>query len=84
MLAVGLFASKIANPAGADGLIYGGFTLLGVQALAVLAVAAYSAGVTFGLVKVLDLVMGLRVREEEEAIGLDHTQHRESAYTLMD
>jgi ammonia channel protein AmtB len=35
-------------------------------------------------VKVLDLVMGLRVPDQEEAIGLDNTQHKESAYTLID
>jgi ammonia channel protein AmtB len=33
---------------------------------------------------VLDLIMGLRVKEEDEAIGLDNTQHKESAYTLID
>jgi Amt family ammonium transporter len=44
----------------------------------------YAAIVTFGLVKLLDVIMGLRVRDEEEAIGLDNTQHKESAYTLID
>jgi ammonia channel protein AmtB len=33
---------------------------------------------------VLDLIMGLRVKSEDEAIGLDNTQHKESAYTLID
>ena len=38
----------------------------------------------FMLLKVLDAVMGLRVEDEEEVIGLDITQHEESAYTLLD
>jgi Amt family ammonium transporter len=40
--------------------------------------------VTFVLLKILDAVMGLRVPDEEEVIGLDITQHEESAYTLLD
>jgi ammonium transporter, Amt family len=83
-LATGLFAQKLVNPAGSDGLFFGGARQLGVQALGVGAVIIYAAVVTFILVKVLDLVMGLRVKEQEEAIGLDNTQHKESAYTLID
>lgn len=45
---------------------------------------AYSIVVTSILLKVLDAVMGLRVSDEEETIGLDITQHEESAYTLLD
>jgi Amt family ammonium transporter len=44
----------------------------------------YAVAVTFILAKVLDLLMGLRVKPEDEAIGLDNTQHKESAYTLID
>lgn len=83
-LATGLFSQKLVNPAGADGLLFGNPAQLGIQAIAVAATIAYAAGVTFILVKVLDRVMGLRVKEEEEAIGLDNTQHKESAYTLID
>ncbi len=83
-LATGLFASKIANPSGADGLFFGNAAQFAVQAAGVAATIAYAAIVTFVLVKVLDLVMGLRVHDEEEAMGLDNTQHKESAYTLMD
>jgi Amt family ammonium transporter len=83
-LATGLFARKLVNPAGADGLLFGNPAQLGIQAVAVAATVAYAAGVTFILVKALDRVMGLRVKEEAEAIGLDNTQHKESAYTLID
>jgi Amt family ammonium transporter len=83
-LLTGVFASLAVNPAGADGLLHGNTTLLSVQALAVLAVAAYAATITFVLAKIVDACVGLRVTEEEETEGLDHTQHKESAYTLLD
>jgi Amt family ammonium transporter len=83
-LATGLFAEKAINPAGANGLFFGNPAQLGVQALATVVTIGYAVTVTLILVKVLDKVMGLRVKEEEEAIGLDHTQHKESAYTLID
>jgi Amt family ammonium transporter len=83
-LATGLFAQKAVNAAGADGLLFGNPSLLGVQAVAVAVTIAYSTAVTFVLLKILDATMGLRVTEEEEVIGLDDTQHKESAYTLLD
>jgi Amt family ammonium transporter len=83
-LLTGIFTQKIVNPAGADGLLFGNVRQLGAQALAVAATIGYAVAVTFILAKALDRVMGLRVRDQEEAIGLDNTQHRESAYTLID
>lgn len=83
-LLTGLLAQKIINPAGNNGLIFGNSSLLGVQALGVLAAAAYSIAVTFILLKVINAFMGLRVPDEEEVAGLDITQHEESAYTLLD
>ena len=84
ILATGLFASKLINPAGNDGLFFGNPGLFGTQALAVLVVAAYSAGMTFGLLKLVKVFCGLKVTDEEEVMGLDITQHEESAYTLLD
>lgn len=83
-LATGLFAQKVVNGGGNNGLFFGNISQLGIQALSVLAVLVYAFAVTMLLLKILDLAMGLRVSEEDEVIGLDHTQHRESAYTLMD
>ena len=40
--------------------------------------------VSFILLKVVDAVMGLRVSEQGERIGLDLTEHRESGYTLLE
>jgi Amt family ammonium transporter len=44
----------------------------------------WAAGISFVLLKVIDLVVGLRVGEHEERVGLDLTEHREVAYTLVD
>ena len=51
-----------------------------VQATACGATIVYDAVVTFIILKVLDVVMGLRVSEEEEVQGLDITQHGEQVY----
>jgi ammonia channel protein AmtB len=48
--------------------------------LATLASVIYTFTVTFVLVKIVDLVMGLRVSEDEEYVGLDISQHGEKAY----
>jgi len=81
-LLTGLFASKLINPAGNDGLFFGNPGLIGTQVVAVLATWVYAAVVTFVLLKVLDAVMGLRVDAQQEDEGLDVAQHGESAYTL--
>jgi ammonium transporter len=83
-LATGLFAQKIVNAAGNNGLFFGNPAQLVTQSIGVLATMAYSVAVTFILLKVLDATMGLRVDDEEEVVGLDITQHEESAYTLLD
>ncbi|MBN1384352.1 MAG: ammonium transporter [Elusimicrobia bacterium] len=83
-LATGLFAQKMVNASGANGLFFGNPSQFNVQLIGVVAIAAYSIAVTFIILKVLDAVMGLRVSNEEEVIGLDITQHEESAYTLLD
>jgi ammonium transporter, Amt family len=54
---------------------------LAVQALAVVATAAWCGLWTYGLLKVLDVTVGLRVTEEQETEGLDLAQHGERAYS---
>jgi len=78
MLATGIFASKAINPAGADGLIHGNIALLGTQAYAVAVIAIFSFVITFILAKLIDMFMGLRVKDNEEMVGLDISQHAES------
>ena len=81
-LATGLFASTAWNPGGADGLFFGNPKLFAVQAYGAVATIAYSMIVTFIILKVIDVIVGLRVNDEEEVQGLDLTQHSEVGYTL--
>jgi Amt family ammonium transporter len=83
-LATGLWAEKSINPAGADGVFAGNPGLFLIQLKAVAITVVYSAVVTFVLLKIVDVVMGLRATEQNERIGLDLTEHREAAYTMLD
>ncbi len=76
-LATGIFADTAINPAASNGLLLGNPSLLTVQAAGVAATWAYAGAVTWLLLKLLDLTMGLRVKPSEELIGLDITQHGE-------
>ncbi|MFF7338901.1 ammonium transporter [Streptomyces sp. NPDC008163] len=79
-LLIGLFATT-SMTGGAEGLLYGGGAgQLLKQAVAVVAVAAYTFLVTYGIGKAIDRLMGLRASAEEEVTGLDQTLHAESAY----
>ena len=53
-----------------------------IQFVGVLFTVIYTGIVTFVILKVLDLVMGLRVTEEEETVGLDLSEHNERGYNL--
>jgi len=53
-----------------------------IQIVGVLVTVVYTGIVTFVILKVLDLVMGPRVTEEEEAVGLDLALHNERGYNL--
>jgi len=78
-LATGIFATLTVNSTGADGLINGNAILLGKQLLAIIVVWVYSFGMTWVIGKLIDKVIGLRVSETEEIVGLDLSQHGESA-----
>jgi Amt family ammonium transporter len=82
LLAAGLFASTSVNPGGADGLFFGNPSQLGIQALAVLVTLVYTFGLSYILLKIVDMLFGLRVSESAEIEGLDLTQHNETAYNL--
>ena len=80
-LATGLFATvALSGIEGTDGLFYGNAEQFLKQLVAVGVTIGYSFVVTFVILKVLDVVMGLRVNEEEEISGLDASQHGERAY----
>ncbi len=78
-LLTGVFAAKAWG--GSEGLIDGNAAQLGKQAIAVLATLAYSASVTFVLLKAITLVLPLRATQKQEGVGLDVNQHGEEAYT---
>jgi Amt family ammonium transporter len=79
-LLTGVFASKALNPAGADGVLHGNWSLLGAQAIAVGATAAFSAVATFAILKAIDRVKGLRVVPRIEEEGLDIHHHSTPGY----
>lgn len=81
-LATGVFAQKLINPAGADGLLYGNPKQVLIQLAAVAATAIWGFVMSVVLLKIIDWVMGLRVTAEEEEMGLDLSQHGETAYSI--
>ena len=76
----GVFASTAVNPAGADGLLEGNASLLGVQVIAVLATIALAAAATAAILAVVNAVVGLRVPLHDELAGVDVSEHGEEAY----
>jgi Amt family ammonium transporter len=77
---IGLFATAVMT-AGPQGLFYGGgMALLGKQAFAIVVVAVYAFAVSFLLAKAIDRMIGFRISTEDEATGVDLTQHAETAY----
>jgi Amt family ammonium transporter len=55
---------------------------LAVQALAVLSVMSWSAGISFVILKLLDHFVGLRIESHDETEGLDLSQHNEQGYNF--
>ena len=83
-LLLGVFASTAVNPAGPDGLLFGDPGFLAIQALAVVAVMAYSFVMSYILARIIKAVMGLRVDDQAEVEGLDISLHEERGYALTD
>ena len=79
-LATGVFATKVINKDGADGLVAGNTHLLGVQAVAVLATVAFVAVMTPAVVMLVNAVTRIRLSLADELSGVDTTEHREEAY----
>jgi Amt family ammonium transporter len=80
-LATGLFATTAINANAANGLFYGNPKQLGIQTIAVVAAWVFSGVMTFIILKVVNVFVPLRVTENEEAMGLDLSQHSEVAYS---
>jgi Amt family ammonium transporter len=81
-LATGLFASKAINDGGDNGLFFGNPGQLWTQLVAVVATYVLAVVATYVILKIVDAVVGLRVTDEDEAAGLDLSQHSETAYAM--
>jgi len=81
-LATGLFASKAINPAGYDGLFFGNPMQLWIQFVAVAVTMIFSFVMTVIILKLVDLIVGLRMTEEDEEKGMDISLHNETGYTI--
>lgn len=83
-LATGLFAEKAVNAAGADGLFFGNIHQFLVQSLMLVVTIVFAVVMTFIIYKIVDAVIGMRVEEKNEIVGLDLTQQSEAAYTVIE
>jgi Amt family ammonium transporter len=80
-MAAGIFVASNLGGAGlADGVSM--LQQVGVQALGVVATVAWTATVTFAILKLVSVFVDLRVGEEHESVGLDISAHEESGYNL--
>ncbi|HBY02160.1 MAG TPA: ammonium transporter [Rikenellaceae bacterium] len=77
---LGVFASKAINGAGADGLIYGGGYFFLKQVVAVVAASAYAFVFTYLMLIIINKITPVKVKQEDEKLGLDTTLHGEKAY----
>jgi Amt family ammonium transporter len=78
IFAVGALSATTANPAGLPGLLEGNAAQLQTQFIGVVVTIAWCGIVTFIVLKVIDLLVGLRVSPDAERMGLDVTQHGEA------
>lgn len=84
ILAIGLVGTKAVNAAGADGIFFGGNTQLWIQLKCALATIVYCAVATWVICWVTNRIIPMRLKAEDEVMGLDLTQHHERAYTILD
>ena len=77
MLMTGLFASKLVNGAGNDGLFYGNAAFFLTQVKALVIVVLYSFAASYAIFKFINYILPMRVSSIEEELGLDATQHNE-------
>jgi Amt family ammonium transporter len=80
MLLTGVFSSKTINPAGADGLLYGGTDLFVRHTIALGAVTVAVFAASAAIYAIVDRILPLRVGLEAERVGLDRSQHGERVF----
>ena len=83
-LVTGMFCEKAVNSDGANGLFFGNPHQFLIQCLYAAAAIAFAVVMTIIIFKIVDAVIGVRAEKRDEIIGLDLTQHSESAYTLIE
>jgi Amt family ammonium transporter len=79
-LATGLFASKAINAAGNNGFFFGNPGQLWIQFVTFVATWILAVVGTYILLSIVRAIVGLRVADEEERMGLELSQHNERAY----
>ena len=83
-IAAGLWATSAVSGNDTNGLFYGNPGQVPIQIKAVAYTVVWAGGVSFILLKIIDAVIGLRIEDHAERVGLDVSDHRETAYTLVD
>ncbi|HEU5260270.1 MAG TPA: ammonium transporter [Gemmatimonadales bacterium] len=79
-LLTGVFATKLANPGGGNGVLAGNVAQLGIQLVAVLAAAGLAAAGTAVIMTLVKATLGAKAEVREQLRGLDLTEHGEEAY----
>jgi Amt family ammonium transporter len=84
-LLTGVFATKMVNSAGADGLLYGNPKLVLIQLISILVVVVFCGVASFILLKITGAVTGgLRLTKLDELEGMDVSEHGENGYNMGD
>ncbi len=83
-IATGLFAEKVVNEAGGNGLLFGDVHQFLVQVLLIVVAPVFAGIMTWIIFKFVDALVGMRVEKKDEIIGLDLTQQSEAAYTVVE
>lgn len=81
---LGLFCEKAINAAGNNGFLFGNPKQLFIQCLAVVVSSVFAAVMTWLIFKIVDALIGMRVDEKNEIVGLDLTEQSEAAYTVIE
>ena len=83
-IAAGLWATDMVTGNETNGLFYGNAAQVGIQIKAVVYTLIWSGVVSLILLKIVDMVVGIKVTEHEQRVGLDLTEHAEAAYTVVE
>jgi Amt family ammonium transporter len=80
IILLGVFASVEFNPAGTDGLLAGNGMFFVKELIAVVVSSVWAFGFTYGMLWAINKVTPVRVSEANEELGLDESEHGETAY----